>query len=147
MTDIDLQPTKNLIIRRLVVKSIIFAVWLAGMLGVYFAKAVELADKTLLYMCFAIVAIWVVSTLRDVRRLKNAEALRAAAIARSDERNILITYKATRLAAVIMLCLVPVAMVVLAFFDMAVAINALAACVGGFVVIYLVCWGILNARG
>ncbi len=56
--------------RRIVVKGAIFAVWAIGMLALALQGDLELPQRTYLYMLFVILAVWVVSTIRDVRRLR-----------------------------------------------------------------------------
>lgn len=134
------QKVKNNIWRRIIVKSIVLALWALGMLFVALRGDGELAESTYLYMVFAIVAVWIVSTIRDVRRLRDESALRKAAIEETDERNVMISYKATRLAVTIMACLFPIALFVLAYYDMQDVINALAFTICLFLVAYMASW-------
>jgi len=62
------------------------------------------------------------------------------AIERADERTILITYKATRIAAVILLCALPVAICVLSLLDMQMAVDTLAGAAAFFALAYLAAW-------
>jgi len=140
------QKMKSRIWRRIVVKSAVLGLWAVGMLYVALQGNGELAQSTYFYMVFAIVAVWVVSTVRDVRRLNNESALRKAAIEESDERNVLIAYKATRLAVVIMACLFPIALFVMAFNDMQDAINLLATVVCVFLVVYMASWFYISRK-
>lgn len=141
-----IQKMKSRIWRRIVVKSAVLGLWAVGMLYVALQGNGELAQSTYFYMVFAIVAVWVVSTVRDVRRLNNESALRKAAIEESDERNVLIAYKATRLAVVIMACLFPIALFVMAFNDMQDAINLLATVVCVFLVVYMASWFYISRK-
>lgn len=140
MSDSAVQKMKSRIWRRIVVKSIILGLWVVGLLAIAFRGGQELTEGTYLYMVFAIVAVWAVSTVRDVRRLRDEAALRKAAIEEADERNVLITYKATRLAVVVMLCLLPVAMCALAYSGRQDIIDVLGFAVCLFLVIYLGSW-------
>ena len=146
MNDNAIQKMKSRIWRRIVVKSIIMALWAAGMLSVALQGNQELSQNTLLYTAFAIVVVWAISTLRDVRRLRNETALRKAAINESDERNVLIAYKATRLAVIIMACLLPIALFVLALYDMQDIINALGLAVCAFLVTYMASWFFISRK-
>ncbi len=140
------QNMKSRIWRRIVVKSVVLGLWAAGMLYVALQGNGELAQSTYFYMVFAIVAVWVISTVRDVRRLHNEAALRKAAIEESDERNVLIAYKATRLAVVVMACLFPIALFVMAFNDMQDAISLLATVVCVFLVVYMASWFYISRK-
>jgi len=60
--------------RRVVVKSVVFAVWAIGMLALALQGDQELSQSTYCYMLFAILVVWAVSTLRDARRLRRAHA-------------------------------------------------------------------------
>ncbi len=140
MNDKAVQAMKSRIWRRIVIKSIVFAWWAAGMLFVALREGQDLSQSTYVYMVFAIVAMWAVSTVRDARRLRDENMLRKAAIAETDERNVMISYKATRLAVVIMACLMPIALFVLAYNDMQDVISALGFAVCIFLVVYLASW-------
>lgn len=140
------QNMKSRIWRRIIVKSAVLGLWAVGMLYVALQGNEELAQSTYFYMVFAIVAVWVISTVRDVRRLNNESALRKAAIEESDERNVLIAYKATRLAVVIMACLFPIALFVMAFNDMQDAISLLATVVCVFLVVYMASWFYISRK-
>lgn len=140
------QNMKSRIWRRIIVKSAVLGLWAVGMLYVALQGYEELAQSTYFYMVFAIVAVWAISTVRDVRRLNNESALRKAAIEESDERNVLIAYKATRLAVVIMACLFPIALFVMAFNDMQDAISLLATVVCVFLVVYMASWFYISRK-
>ena len=56
--------------RRVVVKSVVFAVWAIGMLALALQGDQELSQRTYFYMLFAIMVVWAVSTVRDTRRLR-----------------------------------------------------------------------------
>ncbi len=140
MNDKALQKMKSRIWRRIIVKSIIFALWTAGMLFVALRDGQDLMQSTYLYMVIAIVAVWVVSTVRDARRLFDEAALRKAAIDESDERNVQIAYKSTRLAVVVMVCLMPIALFVLAYNNMQQVIEAFGFAICAFLVIYMASW-------
>ena len=57
--------------RRIVVKSIVFAVWAAGTLILVLQRGLELPQNTYLSLLFVIMGVWAVSTVRDVRRLRH----------------------------------------------------------------------------
>ena len=131
---------KHRLHRRIAIKSLVFALWAAGMAYIAFQGSGELPDRTYLYMVFSVVAVWAVTTIRDIRRLRNKEAMRKAAIERSDERNILITYKATRLSVVILLCALPVAVCLLAYNGMQEAVDAIGIAVAVYGILYIGSW-------
>ena len=68
------EGAKHRIWRRVVVKSVVFAVWAIGMLALALQGNQELSQHTYYYMLFAILVVWAVSTLRDARRLRRAHA-------------------------------------------------------------------------
>ena len=140
MNDTNVNIIKNRYRRRILVRTVVLAVWAASLLAITFRGGLELPGGSYLYMVVAIAVIWAVTTLRDVRRLRDEPALRKAAIAEADERNVLITYKATRLAVVIMLCLLPIAMCLLAYNGKQEIIDALGFAVCAFLVAYLGSW-------
>ena len=142
--DKSIESIKRRIVRRIIVKSIVLGIWAACMIAVMLQGEVNLPDNTLLYMTVAIIAAWAVSTIRDARRLRTEQYLKQAAIAEADERNIQTTYKATRLAAVITLCIAPVAICVLAYLGMEQAVNAIAGAIGLFAIVYLASWAYIN---
>ena len=146
MNDKAVQKVKRNLWRRIIVKSIVLALWALGMLYVALRGDGELAESTYLYMVFAIVAVWIVSTVRDVRRLHDESALRKAAIEETDERNVMISYKATRLAVTFMVCLFPIALFVLAYNDMQDVINALSITVCLYLVAYMASWFIIARK-
>lgn len=69
-----------------------------------------------------------------------------AAIEHSDERNILITYKATRLSVVILLCALPVAVCLLAYSGMQEAVDAIGIAVAAYGVLYIGSWIYLSRK-
>ena len=146
MNDNAVQKVKRNLWRRIIVKSIVLALWALGMLYVALRGDGELAESTYLYMFFAIIAVWIVSTVRDVRRLHDESALRKAAIEETDERNVMISYKATRLAVTFMVCLFPIALFVLAYYDMQDVINALSITVCLYLVAYMASWFIIARK-
>lgn len=140
MNDTNVNIIKNRYRRRILVRTVVLAVWAASLLVITFRGGQELPGGSYLYMVVAIAVMWVVTTVRDVRRLRDESALRKAAIAETDERNVLITYKATRLAVVIVLCLFPIAMCVLAYNGKQDIIDALGFTVCTFLIVYLGSW-------
>ena len=146
MNENAIQMIKNRIWRRIVVKTIVLGIWAVGLLAIILKGGQELATSTYLYMLVAIVAVWLATTIRDVRRLRDEAALRKASIEEADERNVLITYKATRLAVVITLCLFPIAMCVMAFNGMHDAVNLLGYVVCVFLVVYCGSWFFVSKK-
>ena len=136
----SIQNMKRRMWRRILVKSIVLAIWAVGMLAIILGGGQELAGSTYLYMLFAIIAVWIVSTIRDVHRLRDEAALLKASIEEADERNVLITYKATRLAVVITLCLFPIAICALALNGMHETVNTLGYTVCVFLIVYVGSW-------
>ena len=140
MSNNTVESMKNRIRRRIAVKSVVLILWAAGMLYIASQGGGELAQNQYLYMAFVCVAAWIVSTVRDVRRLRDEDMLRKAAIKESDERNTLIAYKATRLAITIVACLFPIATIVLALQGMQETIDTLAYTICVFLVAYVASW-------
>ena len=140
MSNNTVETMRSRIQRRIAIKSIVLILWAAGMLYIALLGEGELAQNQYLYMAFACLAVWAISTVRDVRRLCDEDMLRKAAIEESDERNTLIAYKATRLATTIVACLFPVAIIVLAFLGMQETIDTLAYTMCVFLVAYLASW-------
>ena len=140
MNEKAIRTIKGRIWRRIIVKSAVLALWAAGMLYVALKDGQELAQGAYWYMLFAIVVMWVISTVRDVRRLRDEGALKRAAVEETDERNVLIAYKATRLAVVAMACLLPVAMFACAYAGRQDLVDAMGFSVCAFLVLYLASW-------
>lgn len=140
MKDMNLMEIKRRIYRRIGIRTTLLALWAAGLLIAALRGEAGEMYSTYLYMTFALLAIWVVYLIRDLRYLKNDDFLRKQAIERSDERTIFITYKATRVAAVILLCALPVAICILSSFGMQEAADTLAIVAAAFGVIYVVSW-------
>lgn len=134
------ETIKSRIRCRIAVKSIVLIFWAVGMLYIALQGDGNLAQNQYLYMAFTCVAVWAISTVRDVRRLRDEDALRKAAIEESDERNVLIAYKATRLAVTIVACLFPIAVIVLAYQGMQETVNTLAYTMCVFLIAYLASW-------
>ena len=65
---------KHRVWRRIAVKSVVLAVWAIGMLTLALQGDQELSQRTYFYMLFAILVVWAVSTVRDVRRLRRTHA-------------------------------------------------------------------------
>lgn len=138
--------TKKRLQRKIAVTTVLCLFWAGSMAAVSSRNIADLGSRTYLSMSIAILAVWAASTYRTVRRLRNRAYLERAAIAEHDERNIQITYKATRLAAVIVMCTAPVAICVLAFFDMQQTIDTIAAALVTFLIVYLGCWFFISQR-
>ena len=138
--------TKKRLQRKIVVTTALCLFWAGSMVAISGQKIAGLGSDTYLSMALTVLIVWAVNTFRTVRRLYNRDYLERAAIAAHDERNIQITYKATRLAAVIVMCVAPVAICALAFFDMQQAIDTIAAALGLFMLIYLVSWFCISQK-
>lgn len=136
----NVRSVKSRIWRRIAVKTAVCALWAAGMLYVALYEGREVAQVTYWSMLFAIVAMWIVSMVRDVRLLRDEELLRKAAIEQSDERNVLISYKACRLAVTAMACLLPFVMFALAYAGRHDLVEALGFAVCAFLVVYMASW-------
>lgn len=136
----NVEMMKSRIWRRIIVKSVVLLLWAGCMLYIALQGDAELAASWYFYMAIMCVAVWVVTTVREARRLRDEDGLRKAAIEEADERNVLITYKATRLAVIIMACLFPIAVIVLAFQGAQETINTLAYTMCAFLVAYLGSW-------
>ena len=67
--EITNEGAKHHVWQRIAIKSVVLAVWAIGMLALALQGNQELLQRTYLYMLFAILVVWVVSTVRDVRRL------------------------------------------------------------------------------
>ena len=141
---------KQKIYRRIALRSVIFTLWIAGL--IYFtlqghAEETGLENSTYFYMAFVVFAVWAVQLYRDIKKLRNKDYQKKAALKEGDERMVLITYKSTRLAATVMLCVFPVAVCVLSFFGMQQAVDTLCIAVVLFAVVYYAGFYYFNARG
>lgn len=136
----SIQNVKNRIWRRIIVKAVVFAFWIVGLLAVTLQEGQGLLQGPYFRMLVIVLAVGVVSTVRDARRLRDEATLRKIAVEQSDERNVLITYKATRLAVVAMVCMLPIAVVALAYNGMHEAVNALCYATCLFLIAYVVSW-------
>ena len=142
----NVRSVKSRIWRRIAVKTAVCALWAAGMLYVALREGQELAQSTYWWMLFAIVAVWIATTIRDVRLLRDESALRRAAIEEFDERNLLISYKASRLAVTAMACLLPFVMFALAYAGRQDLVDALGFAVCAFLVVYMVSWFYISRK-
>ena len=138
--------TKKRLQRKIVVTTVLCLFWAGSMITISGKHIAGLGSDTYLSMALTVLIVWAVNTFRTVRRLHNWDYLERAAIAAHDERNIQITYKATRLAAVIVMCAAPVAICALAFFDMQQAIDTIATALGLFMLTYLVSWFCISRK-
>ena len=138
--------TKKRLQRKIAITTILCLFWAGSMFTISNQSIAGLDNQTYLYMGVAILAAWAANTYRTARRLRNRDYLERAAVAEHDERNIQITYKATRLAAVIIMCMAPVAICILAFFDMQQAIDAIAIALASFMLVYLASWFCISRR-
>ena len=147
MTPMNTKPMKKRIVRRIVVKTVVLGFCAASMIAIMIQEGTEAAGGMLFPMTVAVIAAWAASTFRDARRLRNNTYLERAMIAETDERNILLAYKSTRLAAVIIGCAAPVAICFLSYLGMKQAVHTLAATIGFFALAYLASWGYLSRIG
>lgn len=142
------QLKKNLY-RRIAMRTAIFVVWLAGLAYLVISGASSetgLGNNNYLYMMVALCAVWAIQLIRDIQRLRNEDYLKKAAIREADERSVMIAYKATRMAVIILICAFPIAICVLAFLGQAAIIDALACVVALFAALYLGCFYYFNSR-
>lgn len=137
MSKQSIAEMKHQIYRRIGIRSLVLAIWAAGLLYFAHSNSTNELAGTYLYMGIALAAVWAVYLVRDLRYLKNEELLRKQAIERNDERAVLITYKATRMAAVILLCAMPMAICVLSAYGMQDVVDTLAAVTAFFAIAYL----------
>lgn len=140
MSKQSIAEMKHHIYRRIGIRSLVLAIWAAGLLVFAFNNGADELASTYQYMSVALAAVWAAYLVRDLRYLKNEDLLRKQAIERNDERTVLITYKATRMAAVILLCALPVAICVLSMYGMQEVVDTLAVVTAFFAVAYLASW-------
>ena len=138
--------TKKRLQRKLAITTVLCLFWAGSLLTASGQGIAGLDSSTYLYMGAAMLAAWAASAYRTIRRLRSRDYLERAAVAEHDERNVLITYKATRLAVVIVMCAAPVAICVLAFFDMQQSIDTIAAALCFFVLAYPASWLFISRR-
>ena len=60
--------------RRIAVKGVVFVIWAIGMLTLALHGDQERSQHTDFYMLFAVLVVWVVSTVRNARRLLRTHA-------------------------------------------------------------------------
>lgn len=138
---------KSNIKRRIIIRTAVLSVWAAGLAYLaFFSQDTGIDGSPYLYTILALAAIWIVQLVRDLRRLRGDAHLTEAGIAQTDERNILIAYKATRLAAVICISIAPIVMGVFCFLGMPQALDTLAGALCAFAVAYLICYYVISAR-
>lgn len=140
MSKQSIAEMKHGIYRRIGIRSLVLAIWAAGLLVFAFNNGADELASTYQYMSVTLAAVWAAYLVRDLRYLKNEDLLRKQAIERNDERTVLITYKATRMAAVILLCALPVAICVLSMYGMQEVVDTLAVVTAFFAVAYLASW-------
>lgn len=140
MTGKEIESAKMELWRRIAVKIIVLPFWAACMALMLLQGDSGLASEVSVGMIAAILGVWAVSTIRDVRRLRDDEYLKRSAIAENDESNIQIMYRATRLATVAVACITPIAVCVFAFLGMEEAMNTLAGGTCVFLIAYLISW-------
>ena len=138
--------TKKRLQCKIVITTVLCLFWAGSMVAISSQSIAGLGSDTYLSMALAVLIVWAVNTFRTVRRLRSQDYLERAAIAEHDERNIQITYQATRLAAVIVMCAAPVAICALAFFDMQQAIDTIAVALAAFILVYLASWFYVSRR-
>lgn len=146
MSSNAVERMKGRLWRRILVRSAMCALWAAGLVFISLQEGQGISGGTYWYMLFGIMAIWAASTVRDVRRLRDEPTLRKAAIEATDERNVLIAYKATRLTVVGMACLLPVAMLALAYLGRHDLVDALGFAVCAFLVVYVASWFFVSRK-
>ena len=138
--------TKRRLQRKIAITTVLCLFWAGSMFAISSQQIAGLGSETYLYMGVAILVVWAVNTYRTVRRLRDRDHLERAAIAEHDERNIQITYQATRLAATVIMCAAPIAICVLALLDMQQAIDTIAVALAAFMLVYLTSWFFISRR-
>ena len=131
---------KRGIYRRIFIRSAMLVIWVVGLLFVAFTDESGTMRTYYIRMSLILAVAWVIYLVRDYRFLKNDDLLRRVAAKRYDERNMLITYKATRLTVVALLCSIPVAICSMSALGMQEAANTLAVITAVFAIVYAVSW-------
>lgn len=62
--------TKRRIYRRIAVKTVLFGFWIISMIVVIIQGELASVNNMLVYITIALAAVWLVSTIRDIRRLR-----------------------------------------------------------------------------
>lgn len=139
---------RKLAIRRIVVTSVLFAAWIIGLLVLYVRNGItdEFIGGSTFMTAIVLVALWVVSLIRGIELMRDDKKMKAAVIARNDERNVFIAYRATRLTMAIVLCGAAFSLIILSFLNMDQVANIVGYIVCGVLVVYLVCWKIIERR-
>ena len=138
--------TKQRLQRKIAITTILCLFWAGSMFAISRQRTAGLGSETYLYTGVVILAAWAVNTYRTVRRLSDRDYLERAAVAEHDERNIQITYQATRLAATAIMCAAPIAICVLALLNMQQAIDTIAVALASFMLVYLTSWFFISRR-
>ena len=94
----------------------------------------------------ALVLIGILKILKHKRLLKNKNALEKLRIAETDERNLMLSNKAKSFAFSVYICLCCCAVIAFEFFNMEEKAIPLAYSVCALLVLYLICYCILNKK-
>lgn len=133
------ESLKKIIRYRVIVLSLVLGIWLICSVFSLIREGLAIGGVAL-PMTIAIVVVWVIQIARSYRLLRNEELMNAYTVARNDERNTQIAYKASRTAIVILFCAVPIAICILSVLGMNEAMNAIVSVAGVFAVLYLLCY-------
>ena len=104
MNEQALTDIKKLLQRKIIVTTVLCLFWAGSIVVISGQHIAGPNSDTRLSVALAVVTVWAANIFRTTRRLRSRDYLEWAAIATHDERNIQITYQATRLAAVIIMC-------------------------------------------
>ena len=108
--------------------------------------AVKSGNEFLCSFGGALVLMGIVQILKHERLLKNGDALEKLRIAETDERNIMLSHKAKSLAFSLYIFLNCCAVIAFEFFNMEEKAIPLAYSVCALLVLYLICYCILNKK-
>ena len=108
--------------------------------------AVKSGNEFLCSFGGALVLMGIVQILKHKRLLKNGDALEKRRIAETDERNIMLSHKAKSLAFSLYIFLSGCAVIVLQFLNMEEKALPLAYSVCALLILYFVCYYILNKK-
>ena len=136
---------KEAVKRRMLYQSLILGFWLIGCM-ILFAHDRFSPESFGFTNGIAVIGAWIAFMLKYRRLLGNDQLLKEDYITRNDERNILISYKASRLAFVITLLLGVFAMIVLSLMNMQDKATLLSLIIDIAILIYLGCWKYVSSH-
>lgn len=141
MSDSETKEILHWIYRRMIVRSLLLALCAIGFIFTSMDGGLELSIRAEAYILVLMCALLTVSIARDLKLIKNKDALRKAAIEKSDERAQFVTHKATRTATAFFTSGAALAICALNAFGMTEYANVIAISILAFLLIYLICWG------